>query len=218
MSNMDAGIFPVGFFTDTDHLDQLIPGHNYTLIDEDPLVSGNWGYVGFNGNNTPHIDDAWQACGYNPSVHNSTEWAEWCTNPSYSGQGGAAGPTFYDTGWPDITSSDQTAYSLHWGQGSDGWWIPGDPGKSNQQCHSLSGLAVGQQFLVPVFDDQTGNGNNARFHMIGLAWFTITHSEIDCNGSHLEIQGRFVQKYTSGSSGHHGDITHYSMLTVFLDN
>ncbi len=212
----DAGIFPVGFFTDTDHLNNLIPGHTYTLINQDQHVPGNWGYVGFNGNNTPHVDDAWQACGYNPSVHD-TQWNEWC--PGMPGYGSAAsGPTLYNTGWPDPNSGDLTAYSIHWGEGADGWWIPGDPGKSNQQCHSLSSLAAGQQFLVPVFDDTTGNGNNARFHMIGLAWFTITHSDVDCNGSHLEIDGVFQRQYTSGGSGRHGDIFHSSMVTVFLDN
>jgi len=185
-----------------------------TQMDEDAGIFP----VGFNGNNTPHVNDAWQACGYSPSIHNATEWSQWCTDPNYSGQGGTTGPTLYDTGWPDPNSGDQTAYSLHWGAGADGWWIPGDPGKSNQQCHNLSGLTVGQQFLVPVFDETTGTGNNARFHMIGMAWFTITHSEIDCNGSHLEIDGRFQRQFTPGASGRHGDIYHSSMVTVFLDN
>ena len=65
---------------------------------------------------------------------------------------------------------------------------PGDQGKSSQQCHNLTNLVVGQQFLVPVFDDTVPNGNNSRFHLINLAWFTITHSEVDCNGDHLRYR------------------------------
>lgn len=217
-TDMDAGLFPVGFFTDTHHLNNLIPGNEYTLINQDPRRPGNWGYVGFNGNNTPHVNDAWQACGYNPSIRDDTQWSQYCTNPDYSGQSGASGPTLYNTGWPDPAGNDQTAYGLHWGEGADGWWIPGDPGKSTQQCRNLSRLAVGQEFLVPVFDDTAGTGNNARFHLIGLAWFRITNSEVECNGSHLEIDGIFERKFVSGASGRHGDIEHSSSVTVFLDN
>ena len=49
-------------------------------------------------------------------------------------------------------------------------WIPGDPGAfSNSLGSGLDYLqSTGQVFQLPVYDSDTGNGNNASFHIIGF--------------------------------------------------
>jgi hypothetical protein len=74
-------------------------------------------------------------------------------------------------------------------------WFPIDPGKSNssgvracldQWIHSKATV------LVPIYDVVTGNGNNAWYHITGVAAFILTAREQPAVD---QIQGMFVEYY-----------------------
>ncbi|HET6313525.1 MAG TPA: hypothetical protein VFH60_06795, partial [Chloroflexia bacterium] len=94
----------------------------------------------------------------------------------------------------------------------------------------LAPSMLGRQFLIPVFDQTNGRGgNNTKFHLIGLAWFEITDADIQCHKNefvpgtptpldeHWAFEGKFVNVYTAGATGSHGDIRHTSQHVVFLE-
>jgi Putative Flp pilus-assembly TadE/G-like len=74
-------------------------------------------------------------------------------------------------------------------------WFPIDPGKSNSSgvraCLD-QWITSKQTVLVPIYDVVHGNGNNAWYHITGVAAFILTAREqpaID------QIQGMFVEYY-----------------------
>jgi hypothetical protein len=74
-------------------------------------------------------------------------------------------------------------------------WFPADPGKSNKSdmrtC--LDGwISSGATVLIPVYDVVTGNGNNAAYHITGVAAFVLTSREQPAVDN---IQGYFVEYY-----------------------
>ena len=74
-------------------------------------------------------------------------------------------------------------------------WFPADPGKSNKASMRacLDGwIASGATVLIPVYDIITGNGNNAAYHITGVAAFILTSREQPAVDN---IQGTFVQYY-----------------------
>jgi hypothetical protein len=74
-------------------------------------------------------------------------------------------------------------------------WFPIDPGKTNSS--SVRGcldkwIANGATILVPIYDLVEGSGNNARYHVTGVAAFVITSREQPAVDN---IQGFFVEYY-----------------------
>jgi hypothetical protein len=74
-------------------------------------------------------------------------------------------------------------------------WFPVDPGKSNSSSvrACLDGwIASGATVLIPVYDLVTGNGNNAAYHITGVAAFVLTARDQPAVDN---IQGYFVEYY-----------------------
>ena len=230
-------VMPVGFFTNTEHLDDLVFGQEYDLINSDitdTLGSGNWGYIDYNENGSASVVQAWLECGFNPEV-GEDRWQEWVESQNCDNQGNvpqAAAPVhhFRCVDHPDclIPEEDPTlVYYLKWGPGDEGWWLAGQTGTRNSNCQDLNALVqdiVGRRFLVPIFDNWIdGSGSNARFHLASIGQFLISDADVDCHPSggedpHWYIRGTFEQFYHPGGTGRHGDLRHTSGHTVFLDN
>ena len=78
-------------------------------------------------------------------------------------------------------------------------WFPIDPGKSNKNDvrSCLDGwIASGATVLIPVYDLVTGSGNNAAYHITGVAAFVLTSREQPAVDN---IQGHFVEYYPHSS-------------------
>ncbi|MDQ3928447.1 MAG: pilus assembly protein TadG-related protein, partial [Chloroflexota bacterium] len=185
----DIGLMPIGFFTETEKLQQLEPGREYTLISgSTKRGSGNWGYINFNGDGGPApVVDAWIACGFNPSLSTNGQWYEWCASKGYGDSDHATeyrakGMTQYWTGSSEPLSGPHYEARFDY---MAGWWLAGSSGSTNSTCQVFQELApelVGRSFLIPVFDQSNGRGgNNTKFHLIGLAWFEITSADIQCH-------------------------------------
>ncbi len=74
-------------------------------------------------------------------------------------------------------------------------WFPVDPGKSNSSAvrACLDGwIASGATVLLPVYDLITGNGNNAAYHITGVAAFVLTSRDQPAVD---QIQGYFVEYF-----------------------
>ncbi|MEA2573197.1 MAG: hypothetical protein QOH93_495 [Chloroflexia bacterium] len=231
----NIGLMPIGFFTETEMLQQLQPGRIYNLISgSTKRGSGNWGYVDFTGAGNPApVVDAWITCGFNPSLSTNAQWYEWCASQGFGDSGSATeyrakGMTQYWTGSAEPLTGPNYVPRFDW---TAGWWIAGSSGTTNSTCQYFQDLApqmVGRNFLIPVFDQTNGKGgNNTKFHLIGLAWFEITSADIQCHkkdappgtpiDEHWGLDGRFVSVYTAGSTGSHGNIRHSSQHVVFLE-
>jgi Flp pilus assembly protein TadG len=232
----DVGLLPIGFFTTTTEYGNLRPGQTYVLMEGDSRrTSGNWGWVAFNGDGNANVTEAWIKCGYNPTLRNQEEWDRWaedrCTDNRQQGVHGY-GPTEYYVGWPSPTGGAYYDYTIRWGPGPQGWWLKGSTGTTRSNCEDLA-QAVRDilrrsppDFLVPVFDAWTDTGSNTKFHLLDLAWFRITRGEVDChardpitreNYQTWRIEGIYLQKYTGGAVGRHGDLLRTSLHTVFLE-
>jgi Flp pilus assembly protein TadG len=228
----DIGLLPIGFFTQTTQFNALVPNTEYTLIQGSSSQGpGNWGFVDFNGNGNPAgIVDTWIACGYNPAITTAT-WAQYC--PAYSGSTSAAGPTQYWTGMNEPLSGAYYKPNIYWPPDPNGWWIAGSSGTTNSTCQffkDISDEIENHDYWIPVFDRSNGQGgNNTKFHLIGVAQFRITTVNIACHkrdvtptpgvdpGEHWSIKGIFLQHWSPGASGGHGDVRHTSSATVFLE-
>ena len=80
-------------------------------------------------------------------------------------------------------------------------WFPVDPGKSNKASMRacLDGwINSGATVLIPVYDIVTGNGNNAAYHITGVAAFVLTSREQPAVDN---IQGNFVEYYAFSDIG-----------------
>ncbi|MDQ5825970.1 MAG: pilus assembly protein TadG-related protein [Chloroflexota bacterium] len=232
----NIGLMPIGFFTETERLQELQPGREYNLISgSTKRGSGNWGYVDYNGSGNPApVIDAWIACGFNPSLSTNAQWNEWCasqgyaTNSDYATEYRARGMTQYWTGSGEPLSGPYYEPSFDY---TAGWWLAGSSGSTNSTCQAFQELApkmLGRNFLIPVFDQSNGKGgNNTKFHLIGLAWFEITSADIQCHkhdlitptpiDEHWGFNGKFINVYNAGSTGAHGNIRHSSHHVVFLE-
>ena len=74
-------------------------------------------------------------------------------------------------------------------------WFPVDPGKSNASAvrDCLDGwISSGATVLVPIYDLVEGNGNNAKYHITGVAAFILTSRQQPAIDN---IQGTFVKYY-----------------------
>ena len=223
---------PVGFFTDNG-TDDFNPGQTYVIMEGDSRYDeGLWGYVDYNSFANNAITDAWLACGYKPSLANTGEWDQWCTDPSYMGVQ-ASGPTQYWTGATGPDNGPYYAPRLQWGAGESGWWLGGSTVAARDDCSALVSVVNaldGTTVLLPIFDTWDDTGGVTTLHLLSLAWFDIQSSWVDCAvpndpgnpgaGDHAEwhIEGIFRQKVASGSSGAHGDLRHNSLHVVFLEH
>lgn len=227
-TNPDIGLLPIGFFTDTVSLNNLQIGRTYTIISGSTRQgSGNWGYADFNGSGNPAtVVDAWIACGFNPAVTTFAQWRQWCTNGDAQNESRAIGPAQYWQGTGEPLAGPYTSTRLQWPPDPNGWWIAGSSGTTNSTCQyfeDISGRILNHDYLIPVFDRTNGQGgNNTKFHLVGLAWFTITSVDINCHPrqgeeQHWAIEGVFKAQYSPGSNGHHGDVRHTSNPVVFLE-
>jgi hypothetical protein len=224
-SGYDVKLLPIGFFTDTEHLDDMQVGEEYTLIsggEENgvPLPSGNWGWISYKGESpNANVLRAWMACGFNPSVTAET-WPDWCLDSHYNNVQGAEGPVAYWTGWPDDGEPITGMYlglTLRFGEGLDGWWVAGTTGTKSSACQYFGDISGGD-YIVPAFDVQGGGGSGTLYHLVRLAKFTITTVDVQCNGPHQRwiIKGIYRDIFTQSSSGWHGDIRHNSLHTIFM--
>lgn len=219
-SGYDVNLLPIGFFTDTDHLNALQPGNNYTLINgDDVLGSGNWGWINYAGSSpNATVLRAWLLCGFNPSITEAT-WPSWC--PDYTNAHGE-GPIYYWTGWPDGGIPIEGPFqglTVRFGDGIDGWWVSGTTGTKSSACNFLGDIAAGRSYIVPVFDtDNDSTGSGLLYHLVRLAKFRISSTDIRCNGQgqHWNIQGVFLQAFSPGSSGWHGDLRRNSLHLIFM--
>jgi hypothetical protein len=215
-SGYDTSLFPVGFYTRTDMIDNLVVGTTYTLIAKvSGITSGNWGWVSYtaNGGNS-NVLRAWEECGFNAATtgNPNNTWATWC--PSWSSSHGW-GPLQYWVGWPDPDlTTIYTGLTVRFGAGTDGWWLQANSGDINSACQELQNLE-GKKYIVPIFDKEEGSGSGTYFHLYRLAQFTIHPHIISCNGS-FEVDGTFDQTYSPGSSGWHGDLRHNSLHLIFM--
>lgn len=241
ISGQDVTLLPIGFYTTTDHLLQMEPKKLYTLISGNlrkiptPLdpdmewdVSGNWGYVNFNGEgSSTTVINAWITCGFSPRALTEADWKAFCTDSKYQKVTEAKGPTQYYLGTatkPDL-GTRYTAPRLEWkgvdGKGPD-WWIQGSTGVSSS-CSYFKNLVeeMGGQsvYLIPIFDRWEGGGSNTYFHLLTIAQFKFHSKNIDCHSPRQEwaIEGYFQYAYMPGASGYHGDLVHNSPHSVFLE-
>ncbi len=224
-TNSNLGLFPIGFFTDTQSLANLQVGQTYTLINGTTRQgSGNWGYVDFNGNGNPApVVNAMLACGFNPAITLLSQWQQWCRDSNYQNESRALGPDMYWTGTSEPLSGPYYSTRL---ECCIGWWLAGSSGTTNSTCQVFEAMQNeirDHDYLIPVFDANNGQGgNNTKFHLIDLAWFHITTTDIQCHPqqgqeAHWSIQGQYMQRYSSGSSGGHGNVRHTSNPVVFLE-
>jgi hypothetical protein len=199
--NPGMGILPVGFFTTTVGVRSLQPELTHVLLTGDSrYTSGSWGYVNFDGNGgSASTTEAWLACGYNPSLTTASDWDRWC--PAYTNTQHATGPTESWLGDSAPSSGPYFAPRLAWGFGTDGWWLPGSTGTTRSNCADLEEMVTatnGGDYLIPIFDNWTGNGNNARFYMAGLGLFHIDNSPVDCHATDPNTGGQYVRWHIEG--------------------
>jgi len=233
-TNIDSGVslLPIGFFTDTDKFNQLVQGNTYVLIQgSTSRGSGNWGYVDFSGNGSSKVTvDAWIQCGFTPSVVTMDQWSQLCPN---AGDSRNLGPTQYWTGMNEPLAGPYYLPDLQWPPDPNGWWISGSSGTTNSTCQYFSDLSqtlLNHTYWLPVFDRNNGQGgNNTKFHLISIAEFRITSMDIACHKKdvtptpgvpseeHWNISGVFLQHWSPGASGQHGDVRHTSAAVVFLE-
>jgi Flp pilus assembly protein TadG len=87
--------------------------------------------------------------------------------------------------------------------------IPGDPGAfSNSLSSALDTLVTsGAPFQVPVFDSAAGNGNNARFHIIGFVSVVLVDFKATGSAESRWLRIQFVSHVAQGTCCAHGTDT-----------
>lgn len=228
-SGEGIGVLPIGFFTDTAGIDNMVIGQRYVLIDGDSLDGGNWGWLDFNdqGDSRGTVQQ-WIDCGFNPAVIGVTAWNQWC--PSNTG-GSAFGPAQM---WPCVDSTDPSCVEtptdrFYFGAGADGWWLLGSSGTVNASCQDMAQMLQaagdGAEFIIPMFDMTTSNPT--RYHLRAFGNFIMTGSYVDCHvpnrggtgeHQHWHIEGIFDNFHVFSGTGRHGNLRHTSAHLVFLDN
>lgn len=240
-----VGLLPIAFFTNTNELNNLTIGRDYTLISGSTKRGpGLWGYIDFNGGgqvgsggggNGTAVTRAWIECGFSPYITTGALWSERC--PQHSNNPGL-GPLAYWEGQEDSLVGPKYTYDeIKWPTAAnEWWWLQGSTGSVNSACQFFEGIAdliQDKEFLIPIFDSMVGDahGNNAKFHLIGLARFQITSTSIRCKKNdqgnygtpvpededHWIITGKYISRYAAGSTGTHGDLRRSSNHLLFLE-
>ncbi len=105
----------------------------------------------------------------------------------------------WDGGSPSTPElAENIRHPEHSGSWSIGDWIPGGPGvKNSSQVIAALNTWIGKHVTIPLYDDVTGNGNNAQYHVCGFGEFVII--DYNFHGSDKYVEGYFVQALKPGS-------------------
>lgn len=81
--------------------------------------------------------------------------------------------------------------------------IPAGPGvKNSSGVRNALNQWIGKHVTVPLYDEITGRGANARYHVCGFAEFVLTGYNF--HGSHKWVEGYFIQTLTTGGDVSNG--------------
>lgn len=114
-------------------------------------------------------------------------------------------------------------------------WAPGDTGNDgtgNANCDPLLRNLLGEELLIPIFDDVRSNGANGEYHVAGYAVFQVhayclnnsastpwygntNNTDRKCTGSDRWIIGTFVKRVELNAVGGGPD---YGATTAYLTN
>ncbi|HEY64583.1 MAG TPA: hypothetical protein G4O02_08425 [Caldilineae bacterium] len=96
--------------------------------------------------------------------------------------------------------ADNIAHPENSGTWQVGDQVPAEPGvKAGMPVRRALDQWIGQPVTVILYDEVTGQGSNARYHISGFAEFVLT--EYNFRGSNKYIRGYFVRYVTSGKPG-----------------
>jgi hypothetical protein len=195
----NISLVPIGLFTSTLDIENIVEGQRYTLIDSTfDAGSGNWGWVNYTPDGgSANVVKAWITCGYNPSIR-ANQWATWC--PDYRNANGGWGPTqhyipLHDPNDDESYLPDPNAtfvYSIVYGEKWDGWWLHGSSGAVNSNCTDFKDRVDRQNggngitVLFPIFDDRIADtGSGTRFHVRIIVAFLMKRGDVTCRPAAL---------------------------------
>lgn len=111
-------------------------------------------------------------------------------------------------------------------QTSVGNWIQGAPGNSgpnNSYCNDLLASLMGEEIRIPVFDEATGTGTDAQYHIAAYAILRIEayclnkgagwYAGDQCTGEERFLRGTFIERVDIDAEGGGPD---YGATTVQL--
>ena len=219
-STSNISLMPLGLFTSTINIDNIVFGQVYPLINGDITQGGgNWGWVDFNGTGgSAIVAKAWLTCGFNPSITSDAQWATWCPG-KYSGVTNAEGPTQHYRSTINPAPSDfhpeatpvMVRY-LQYGYQKAGWWLASSSGTANADCQVLYNHVFdastdtpdgrGTYLYFPVFDATYDNGNQGlEYHVRIIANFFLRQPTGNSKDSGQDISCRPVTPPTSTPCG-----------------
>jgi hypothetical protein len=236
VSVSNIAVMPLGLYTDTANIENMVPGQLYTLLDSSTSQGpGNLGWIDWNAeSSSANATAALIECGFNPSNRTQAQWDAFC--PSQAGQGHVLGPTAYWTGWPAPDAGGgplvgvQNSYFIQYGPGEIGWWLQASSGVTLSNCEDLATRVNGgngEVFVLPIIDyeyNTGGGGSNVYYHLRTILLFRLHNSAINCHEhlptggtiQHWHIEGYYIQRYSTNTSGQVGDLRHNSNHIVFL--
>jgi hypothetical protein len=196
----NISLLPIGLFTNTVDIHNLVEGQHYQLIDATlDNGSGNWGWVDYNGRGVSATTArAWLECGFNPSATEAQWRATWC--PDHRNAPGW-GPTQHfmplgEGAWPAWAADPDDPTFIHaivYGEEHHGWWLRGSSGSVNANCKDLEDRvdragAAGIDVLFPIFDIvEPLGGTDSMYHVrIIVAFRLINHGarrDVSCRPS-----------------------------------
>jgi hypothetical protein len=87
-------------------------------------------------------------------------------------------------GVPDLRDWILNGYNGEFDLGEDGYlWVDGNPGFRAALQSEIS-ARIGDQLIMVVYDEVTGNGANCQYHCIGFLLSTITSCDLTGNDAH----------------------------------
>lgn len=235
-NDTQQGLFPIGFVEDGRWLQEINPNREVTLARGRNFATTNssaWAFLDFNGmasSGSPlSVAQAWAACGYNPAITSSEQWASWCSGRRKGDGATLWGPTKYWQGEGTRYGPFQD-YSLRWGYGNsaDGWSLAtreGALGCSDMRT-LLSSLSPDKGVYVPVLDSHDPTNGNA--HLFAPLLMNITYVDVRCHiptvppelpgfYDYWDIRGTIQSQFSISTHSDHGNLRRASLLTVVLD-
>jgi len=77
--------------------------------------------------------------------------------------------------------------------------VPAGPGvKSSSGVRNALNQWIGEHVTIPLYDEITGNGANARYHICGFAEFVLT--AYNFHGHNKWVEGYFIQTLETGGT------------------
>jgi len=86
--------------------------------------------------------------------------------------------------------------------------IPGNAGPKNSYCAPLMLDLLGEEILMPIYDQATDTGSNAQYHLVGYAHLRVSAycftnewhgGDSKCTGSKRYVTGTFIRKIDLGA-------------------